>query len=158
MLRRIHLRIRQESYRQAWDLLPELRKRGATMSADRLTMALGNSVGNAARAARAAEALGLPEVAARIRGRAALEQDPTAEPAGLSTQTDPEARVALGRAALARGDAARALTLAFEAEQGRAWDPGALALQASALEALGRSEEAALALSRLATTDPAATR
>ncbi len=90
--------------------------------------------------------------------RAALEPDASTDPAGLERLPDADARVALGRAALARGDAARALDLAERAEEARPWDLGALSLRADALARLGRAREAEEALSRLAITDPVASR
>lgn len=152
--RRIHLRVRHGAYRDAWDLLPELRGRGAEAETTGLEMALGVAIGRWDEAAGAAERAGLPEVATRIRARAALERDAAAPVEALAPDPSAAARIVVGRRALADGKPALALARATEAERAWPWYPEALALARDAYTALGASSDAARAAARLAEIEP----
>lgn len=138
--RRIQLRIRQTKYQDAWDMLPELRKRGADPLADSYEMPLGVALGEWSTAALAAERASLPDVAARIRARQALTDNPSAIPT-LSVASA-EGYVVLGRAALAADQAKDALKYAEAAEKMRPWDTEVLSLRRDALAKLGNTAAA----------------
>ncbi len=150
--RRVANRVRRGDYRAAWELLPLLAERGAVAEADAQTLGLGVALSEWEGAADAAERLGQPHTAQRIRARGALEVDPAAMP---PLDGDPLARVVAGRAALAGGRPADALTAADAALRQRRWMPEAWALRADALDATDRPREAERARETLRSVDPA---
>ncbi|MEQ1567474.1 MAG: hypothetical protein ABMA64_17670 [Myxococcota bacterium] len=151
--RRIQLRIRQGGYREAWEMLPELRARGANDVADQYEIPLGVALEEWDTAASAAERVGNPDVAARIRARAKLEADPTKTPQ-LPEGVGPEGLVVLGRVALAQNDATKALQLAERADKLRPWDPTVMALHRDALAGLGRDAAAQSVAVRIDLAEP----
>jgi hypothetical protein len=137
-------------------MLPELRARGADAETTLLEVSIGVATGEWEAAAAAAERMASPDVAARIRTRAALERSADAPADALIADPSPEARVVLGRRALAEGRPDEALARAAEAERAKPWHPDALALSRDALTAMGRSADAAKAEARLAAIEPPA--
>ncbi|MCB9695385.1 MAG: tetratricopeptide repeat protein [Alphaproteobacteria bacterium] len=155
--RRIQLRVRDGRYQEAWDMLAELRRREAFLLADGFTVPLGVALGRWNDAAEAAARTGRPDVAARIRARRDLAADPAHPVEGLlDWDRSPEARVAMGRAALLAGQPSEAAERVEEAARRAPWSPDVLALQADTLAALGRAEPAQATRRRLAAIEPAA--
>lgn len=151
--RRILLRVRQTSYPDAWSMLPELRSRGANALADSYEIPLGVALEEWETAAKAAERIGSPDVAARIRARQAMIADP-ARPPTMTGALTPESHVVLGRVALRQQRAKEALDYAERAEKLRPWDPEALALTRDALSSLGNSAAAQKVARKIAQMEP----
>jgi uncharacterized protein HemY len=152
--RRVKLRVDDGRWEQALALTDVLAERGAGQEAAERAMGIAVGLGRYDVAEHSARELGLTEVAARIRARAALEAKPAEAPPELEGAADPIASLALAESALARGDAEAALEGARRSLKVRPWFPEALALEARALEALGRAREAAEASQRLARVEP----
>lgn len=150
--RRIQLRIRQTNYRDAWDMLPELRNRGADPLADSYEIPLGVALGEWKEAAAAAQRAGQPEVAQRILARQALTDNPNQAPE--LPKSTPEGLVALGRVALQQNRAEEALKYAEAAEKMRPWDTDALALLQDAFSKLGNATAASRVSQRIAAMEP----
>jgi hypothetical protein len=150
--RRIQLRIEMGRWQDAWDLVPELRARGASDLADGYALALGSLVGQAEEAAAAAERVGQPETAARIRTQDAIRSKRSI--GALPPIDDVDGWVAAGHAALADGRVDDAVGLAKRASKERAWDPDVLALLAEVERASGHQREASLAEARLRAVEP----
>lgn len=149
--RRLGLRVARGDYADALPLVAALRTRAPGPPTDALEAALLTAVG------RYEEAAGLvaPEVAARLRARAARTADGLARVGPLLPPGDPDGRLADAEAALLGREPARALDLVdgvLATAPGRAdgWH-----LRARALEALGRGEEAVRAWQRAWDLDPA---
>lgn len=146
--RRIHLRIREERLADALSLVPLLAERGEAGEAQRLQLALAANLGDHEQAALAALAQDLPAEARRLRlGPTAVTALPADAPA--------TEQAALGWHHLDAGATAAALAAADLALQQAPWLPEALALRATALEALGRTDDAQDARARLYRVDPA---
>jgi predicted Zn-dependent protease len=153
--RRIQLRVRGREYAEALPLTLELERRGERREARELSLALAVALGSWELAASRALELELPELAARIEARAALEDAPAEVPLALSGTREPLALVARGGAALRAGAPRAALEDAEQALRALPHLPEGLALRASALRALGRDAEAAQAEAALRRADPA---
>jgi tetratricopeptide (TPR) repeat protein len=153
--RRINLRIHADRLEEAWQMLPELANRGATDESARLQMAVGVGIGRWKEASDAARRVGENDMADRIDARAALARAPDLVPAAIGAAGDPYVRVSAGRIRLATGDPAGALADADATLASSPWFPEGLALEADALAALGRPEDADAARRRLAWSDPA---
>jgi tetratricopeptide (TPR) repeat protein len=151
--RRIQLRIRQGAYQDAWDMLPTLRERHAVDIADNYEIPLGVALQKWDVAAAAAERVGSPEVATRIRARAGLEQDPKRTPE-LPGGSGPDGLLVLGRVALAQGDAKSALDYAQRADKLRPWDPDVMTLIRDALNQLGNTSAAQAVAVRIDAAEP----
>ena len=151
--RRIRLRVEDGRYSEARELVVDLRVRGEPSEADKLAVALDVGLGELEGAAKGADRLGWPDVAARVRARAALEADPKASSA-VYGMTDPIALVVGGDADLAGGHADWALIEADRALEQEPWMPEALDVRARALDALGRGAEASETRERLRQADP----
>jgi tetratricopeptide (TPR) repeat protein len=151
--RRIQLRVRGSRWREAWELLPELRHRDAHALADGLALSLGSLVGEAEEAARAAERVGRPDVAARLRARAAIAAHRPLDE--LPPIDDVDGFVAAGHAALDQGLPEEAEVYAGRASRQRPWDPDVLALVAATARARGDLDAAARAEARRRAVEPA---
>ena len=147
--RRIHLAVRGRRYRDALELVPELRHRGAVEEGNRLAVPLAIGAGEIALAEQEALAAGFQQMAETIAARMALASDPPQVDALMG----PAFRLVRGEVLLA-SDPAAALAVADAVLASKRWSLRALALRADALLALGRTEEAALATRRLAWADP----
>lgn len=135
--RLVAIQARGARWDEAWEAVEQLQARGAAEEARLWRVTAGLALKRYEEAAEAAE----PQVAARIRARAALEG------AGgfsfdLSGDPSPEARVARGTAMMWSGSASDALREADAALSERPWWPEALALRVDALAALGFEERA----------------
>lgn len=155
VFRRIHLRARSGRYDEALTLVDELKRRGRTIEADQLRMAMAVGLSRWDDAADAAEALGDPATAARIRGRGARAAGHPLPPA-LRDDPDPGVRLIVGQSMLDAGDATGALARAAGVLKVEPWQPEALALRARALRALGRVAEAEAVERVLADVEPGA--
>ncbi len=153
--RRVQIRVRGGRFAEAWDLLPELRRRDAHPLADGFEVPLGVALGRWDEAAMAAERLGEPSTAARIRARRDLEARPDRVTDGLLTwDASPEARVVLARSALAAGDLDAASDRFDDALRDAAWDPDVLALGVDLATARGAEAARARWAERLAAVEP----
>lgn len=130
--RRIRLRVRDGEYGPALDRVPDFAGRGADDEARRLTLALATALERWEDAAVAAEGLDRPDVAGRLRARAALIAEPTRVPPQLAVDRSPDALVAAGRARLRAGDVAGAFADADAALQIDPWRADALELSLAA--------------------------
>lgn len=148
--RRIDLRVGAARYADALPLVAALRTRSPGPLADALETALRVAVGDLEGAAAQAP----PEVAARLRARAAREKDPGAGVRGLPMD-DPGVIEAEAAAALWRNEPGVALRLAGLALDRSPGSPTSLALRARALEALGQSAAASEAWRAVWAVDPA---
>lgn len=138
-------------------MLPELRRRDAHPMADGFEVPLGVALGRWDDAAMAAERLGEPATAARIRARRDLEVRPDHVTEGLLTwDGSPEARVVLARAALGAGDLDAAARLVEDAAKDAPWDPDVLALGVELADARGAAPARARLAERLAAIEPRA--
>lgn len=149
--RRLDLRVARGDYADALPLVAALRSRAPGPPTDALEAALLTAVGRYEEAAQ----LVSPEVAARLRARAARAADAEARIGALLPPGDAAGRLADAEAALLAREAPRALELADAvlAEDERvaeAWQ-----LRARALEALGRGDAATVAWRRAWALDPA---
>ncbi len=153
--RQVQIRIRAGRFPEAWDMLPELRRRGAHPLADGFEVPLGVALGRWNDAAMAAERLGEPSTAARIRARRDLEARPDHVTEGLLTwDASPEARVVLARGALAAGDVAQAAELLDDALRDAPWDVDVLTLAVDVATARGGAAAAQRHAERLAAIEP----
>jgi tetratricopeptide (TPR) repeat protein len=151
--RRIQLRIRQTNYRAAWEMLPELRNRGANDLADNYEIPLGVALGEWQTAAQAAERASLPDVARRIRAREKLTANPSTTPE-LSGAEGAEGYVVLGWSALRQDRPKDALKYAEAAEKLRPWDLEAMALSREAFSKMGNPAAAQKVAYRIAAIEP----
>ncbi len=135
--RLVAIQARGARWDEAWESVEQLEARGEVEEARRWRVTTGLALKRYEEAAAAAD----PEVASKIRARAALEG------AGgfsfdLSGDPSPEARVARGTALMWSGSADAALREADAALRDRPWWPEALALRVDALAALGFEDRA----------------
>lgn len=154
--RRIALRVDDGRYAEALVLCDELEARGAVNEAGRLAMSLSIGLGKLPEAAGRADELGLTEVAARIRARAKLEDDPGAMTPELAVATDPVGLVVAGEALLADGQPSEGLVKVQAALKLDPWNADALAVQIRIYEALDQPLQASEARHRLRLIDPEA--
>lgn len=151
--RRVQLRIRQNAFPEATAMLPELRARGADSLADDYEVPLGVALGDFETAAKAAERMQRPDVAARIRAREGLMAHPPRAPK-LGDRIGPDGYLALGWFALQQGRPKDALTYADAADKLRPWDPDILTLSRDALSLLGNASAAQKVSDRMRLTEP----
>jgi tetratricopeptide (TPR) repeat protein len=152
--RRIQLRVRQTDYEDAWRMLPTLRERGADALADNYELPLGIALQKWDTAATAAERSGRPDVAALIRAREALTNDPTKAPELDSGRLGADAYLVLGWVALRQNRPKDALAYAESADRLRPWDPDVMTLTRDALALLGNSSAAQRVADRIAAAEP----
>jgi tetratricopeptide (TPR) repeat protein len=151
--RRIGIRLKAGDLEGAFALLEDLERRGAAGEAGKLSVALGNELGNYAKAARAAESIGLGDLARRLRARRALEKDPAAVPSGLEDPRTVEEKLVVASIVLEE-DPRRALQLGDSVLRRERYHPEALAVAMTANAALGRDREAERLRKRLYSADP----
>lgn len=153
--RQVQIRVRAGRFDEAWQMLPELRTRGAHGLADRFEVPVGVALAKWDEAATAAERLGVPAVAARIRARRDLLARPDHVTEGLLTwDPSPEARVVLARGALGAGDLEGAGDLLEDASRDAPWDPDVLALAVDVYAARGWTAAMERAAGRLVAVEP----
>ncbi len=147
--RRIDARVRATQYVEAQSLIGALRDRDPGPQTDALEVALLVSLGRLDDAAALAPA----PLAARIRARARLAAAPGEVPEALAADDPLRARVE-AEVALWGKAPDEALVAAEAAVSARPNDAEAHALRARALEALGRTDDAAAAWTRAWELDP----
>jgi tetratricopeptide (TPR) repeat protein len=153
--RQVQLRVRAGRFADAWEMLPELRRRGAHVLADGFEVPVGVALGRWDEAARAAERSGQASVAARIRARRDLEQRPDHVTEGLLTwDRSPEAQVVLARAALAVADFDAAVEHLDDALKDAPWDLDVLALAVDVNAARGWDASTQRYAERLVAMEP----
>lgn len=153
--RQVQIRVRSARFEDARQMLPELRRRGAHVLADRFEVPVGVALARWDDAAAAAERLGQTAVAARIRARRDLEARPDHVTEGLLTwDRSAEARAVLARGALAAGDPKAAGGWLDDALQEAPWDPDVLAVAVDVNAARGWDAGAQRARERLAAMEP----
>lgn len=153
--RRIAKRIDARQYAEALVLCDELAKRGAEEEASRLAIALAIGEHDYARAERELEALGMYRDLAKLRARAASEQNIEINLPQLAESQDPQAIVFVATNSARRGELVAALALIERALAIEPYMPEALALKYQVLLALGKTDDAARARALMSRADPA---